>query len=228
MAITRGIRAKSHEKLDDTTRQKVCELLYSDNPITKKEACEILNITYNTTRLNRILEDHRETMEYRATRKNQLKGTKATDEEVKKTIEWYLDEQPISEIAKSMYRSSTFVKNIINRVGIPEKRPKTKQGSKNKIGYLPDECVKEEFEPGEKVWCARYDLPGIIKKETENNEYINYEEKYGGKCYQVYVIELTNFDSPYFGFQKFGGFNSHAIAYDLGSLKHLEKYGAEI
>ena len=74
MAITRGIRAKSHEKLDDTTRQKVWELLNSDNPITKKEACEILNITYNTTRLNRILEDHRETMEYRATRKNQLKG----------------------------------------------------------------------------------------------------------------------------------------------------------
>jgi hypothetical protein len=224
----RGIRAKSHEKLDDITLQKVWGALNSDTPITKKEACETLNISYNTTRLSKILAEHRETMDYRATRKSQLKGTKATDAEVTQTIEWYLNEHPVSDIAKAMYRSSTFVKNIINRVGIPEKRPKTEQGEKNRIGYLPDECVSETFEEGEKVWCARYDLPGIIKKETKNNQYTNYEEKYGGKCYQVYVIQLTDFESPYFGYQEFGGFNAHAIAYDLGSLKHLEKYGASI
>ena len=98
---------------------------------------------------------------------------------------------------------------------------------RNKIGFLPDECVSETFEEGEKVWCAKYDLPGIIKKEFIH-ESTNYVEKYGGRCYQVYVIQLTDFDSPYFGYQKIGGFNAHAIAYDLGSLKHLEKYGAEI
>ena len=83
----RGVRAKSHEKLDDTNLQRVWEALNSDSPITKKEACEMLNITYNTTRLNRILEEHRDTMEYRARRKSQLKGTKATDAEVKQVIE---------------------------------------------------------------------------------------------------------------------------------------------
>ncbi len=226
--VARGIRAKSHEKLDDITLQKVWEALNEDSPITKKEACEMLNISYNTTRLSKILVEHRETIHYRAARKAQLRGTKATDAEVTQTIEWYLNEHPISEIAKAMYRSSTFVKNIINRVGIPEKRPKTEQGGGSKIGYLPDECVSETFEVGEKVWCAKYDLPAIIKKETENNQFTNYEEKYGGKCYQIYVIQLTDFESPYFGFIEFGGFNAHAIAYDLGSLKHLEKYGASI
>jgi hypothetical protein len=221
------IRTKSHEKLDSANLQRVSEALNSEKPITKKEACEMLNITYNTTRLNRILEEHRETIDYRDKRKSQLKGTRATEAEIKQVIEWYLNEHPVSAIAKSMYRSSTFVKNIINRVGVPEKRPKTEQGGRSKIGYLPDECVSETFEEGEKVWCARYDLPGIIKRETIH-ESTNYVEKYGGRCYQVYVIQLTDFESPYFGYQKYGGFNSHAIAYDLGSLKHLEKYGAEI
>ena len=163
--MVRGIRAKSHEKLDDTNLQRVWEALNSSTPITKKEACEMLNITYNTTRLNNILEEHRDTMEYRAKRKASLKGTKATNAEIKQVIEWYLEEMPVSEIAKSMYRSSTFVKNIINKVGVPLKRPKTEQGGKHKIGYLPEECIADSFEVGEKVWCARYDLPGIIKKD---------------------------------------------------------------
>ena len=225
--VARGIRAKSHEKLDDITLQRVWEALNDDIPITKKEACEMLNISYNTTRLSKILVEHRDTMDYREKRKSQLKGTKATDAEVKQVIEWYLKEHPVSDIAKSLYRSSTFVKNIINRVGVPEKRPKTEQGGRSKIGYLPDECVSETFEEGEKVWCARYDLPGIVKRETIH-ESTNYVKKYGGKCYQIYVIQLTDFESPYFGFQEFGGFNAHVIAYDLGSLKHLKKYGAEI
>ena len=54
-----GVRQKKHEKLDETTLNKVVFLLEQPNPITKKEACEILNITYNTTRLNKILADPR-------------------------------------------------------------------------------------------------------------------------------------------------------------------------
>ena len=226
--MPRGVRAKSYEKLDDINLQRVWEALNSNNPITKKEACEMLNISYNTTRLNKILEEHKDTMDYRAKRKSQLKGTKATTAEIKQVIEWYLDEHPVSEIAKSMYRSTTFVKNIINRTGIPEKRPATEQGSGAKIGYLPDECVSESFDPGEKVWCARHDLPAIVKKVMPNTKQTNYLQKYGAECYHIYVIELTNFESPYFGYQEIGGFNAHAIAYDLGSLKHLKKYGAEI
>ena len=143
-----AIRQKKQERLEEDNLNRVQEALASSTPITKKEACEMLNISYNTTRLSRIMEDHSETLRYRATRKSQLKGTKATDLEIKQTIEWYLDERPISDIAKAMYRSSTFVKNIINRVGVPEKRPKTEQRGN---GYLPEECVSNTFEPGEKV-----------------------------------------------------------------------------
>ena len=218
-----AIRQKKQERLEEDNLNRVQEALASSTPITKKEACEMLNISYNTTRLSRIMEDHSETLRYRATRKSQLKGTKATDLEIKQTIEWYLDERPISDIAKAMYRSSTFVKNIINRVGVPEKRPKTEQQGS---GYLPEECVSDTFEPGEKVWYTRKDLPARVIKEFRNDT--NYENKYGSKCYQIYVIELTDFESPYFGFIKEGGYYATALAYDLGSLKHLEKYGAII
>jgi hypothetical protein len=218
-----AIRQKKQERLEEDNLNRVQEALASSTPITKKEACEMLNISYNTTRLSRIMEDHSETLRYRATRKSQLKGTKATDLEIKQTIEWYLDERPISDIAKAMYRSSTFVKNIINRVGVPEKRPKTEQRGS---GYLPEECVSNTFEPGEKVWYTGKDLPARVIKEFRNDT--NYEAKYGSKCYQIYVIELTDFESPYFGFIKEGGYYATALAYDLGSLKHLEKYGAII
>ena len=218
-----AIRKKKQEKLDYENIQRVADALSSTNPVTKKEACEMLNISYNTTRLNRILEDFNETMTHRATRKAQLKGTKATDMEIKQVIESYLNEHPISDIAQGMYRSSTFVKNILNRVGVPLKRPATEQGLSNKTGYLPEECVSETFEPNEKVWHAGKDLPARVIKELPN-----YESKYGSKCYQIYVIELTNFESPYFGFIKEGGYYATSLAYDLGSLTHLQKYGAEI
>jgi len=227
MVLTRGVRKKKEEKLDEANIARVQEALTSSTPITKKEACEMLNISYNTTRLTKIILEHEETMRYRGIRKSQLKGTKATDAEIKQVIEWYLDENPISDIAKAMYRSSTFVKNIINRVGVPLKRPTTEQGGSYNVGYLPEECVSETFEPGEKVWCARHDLPARVIKEI-NNHGTDYEDKYDSKCYQIYVIELTDFESPYFGFIKEGGYYASALAYDLGSLTHLEKYGASI
>ena len=52
-----AIKTRKHENLTETNIQHVMELLNADSPITKKEACSILNISYNTTRLNKIIED---------------------------------------------------------------------------------------------------------------------------------------------------------------------------
>ena len=40
-----------------------------EKPITKKEACEVLSISYNTTRLNKIIAEFEERQEYVAKRK---------------------------------------------------------------------------------------------------------------------------------------------------------------
>ena len=226
------IRKKAGEKLDEATLDRVSALLNQDNPITKKEACEMLNISYNTTRLGKILDDFNETASYREVRKSQNRGKKATSMETKEAIEYYLKGETISDISKRLYRSTTFVKNILDRVGVPEKLPKTKQKGP---AYLPDECVSESFEKEEKVWSACYHAPAIIEQEytkeyqTKNSgiQYINYEEKYGCSLYRVWVIEGEDEWHERFGYIT-GGFSAHQLAYDLGSLKHLKEYGVRL
>jgi len=218
-----AIKQKKHEKLDEVNIARVIESLEAKTPVTKKEACEMLNISYNTTRLTNIIQEFKETLQFRATRKALNKGKRATDLEIKSVIQHYLSGETISDIAKGLYRSSTFIKGVIERVGIPQKRPKTEQQT---TAYLPEECVSTVFEPGEKVWSAKHDLPARVVKKLSGKT--NYMEKYGSDCYQLHIIELTNFESPYFGFIKEGGFNASALAYDIGKLTHLQKYGAEI
>ena len=75
----RQTRKREHEKLDEANLDRVIEMLEGDEPITKKVACEMLNISYNTTRLGSIIAEHKDIMEYRATRKAQNRGRKATD-----------------------------------------------------------------------------------------------------------------------------------------------------
>jgi len=60
MASKGRVKAKEHENLSEANIKKVIELLEAEKPITKKEACEVLNISYNTTRLSKIIEEFKE------------------------------------------------------------------------------------------------------------------------------------------------------------------------
>ena len=74
-ANKKGVKKKEHEKLDDATIERVIGLLEGEKPITKKEACEALNIRYNTTRLKNIIEEYQEKA---ARRKKNFEKTKNT------------------------------------------------------------------------------------------------------------------------------------------------------
>ena len=242
MAVSRGVKAKAHEKLDGANVQKVINLLGTDEPITKKEAWEILNIRYNTTRLQRIIDEHTEVWEYKEKRKNQNKGKGATRDEIKTVIEYYLDGDNVSEIATRTYRSNAFVKAIIERTGIPQKLSKEEHSKcyRHKFQMLPEECVSDSFQEGEKVWSVKDNAMALIKRE-QTVEYmnsmpgymkpvVNYEEKYGAKGYSLYVLtpcDLSNSLFPWMDGNKVG-YHSFALAYDIGSLKHLEQYGVNI
>ncbi len=224
----RQTRKRDHEKLDEANLNRVIELLEGEKPITKKVACEMLNISYNTTRLGSIIAEHKDILEYRATRKAQNRGKKATDLEKRDAIERYLDGQTVSEIAKGMFRSTTFVRNLVDNIGVPQKLPKSELSVyRHRTPMLPERCVAEEFNIDERVWSARYNTIAIVKKERTTDP-TNYVEKYGAKCYNIFVITMTDFDTKYFGWQKIGGFWSSALAYDLGSLRHLKEYGIDI
>jgi hypothetical protein len=218
------MRIKKHENLTQANITKVIELLNptdGSQPITKKEACGILNIAYNTTRLGNIISEHLETMEFRAKRKAQNRGKAATKKEIQDAIRGYLDGETVSDIAKMLYRSPAFVKGIIDRIGVPQKIAHTDyEGRRNAL--LPEQCVAEEFQPKEKVWAIRQNYPAIVEREIQPEK----AEERGYKVYLVYTIEAQQEDleKTYFPHLSFAG-KYHAIpAYDMGSLRHLQQY----
>ena len=86
-------------------------------PITKREACSILNISYNTTRLDKIIQDHHEQKEYRSRRVSQNRGRPARPDEIQDIVKEYLSGENVSNIAKGLYRSPAFVKSILEKSG---------------------------------------------------------------------------------------------------------------
>ncbi len=80
------MKKKEYEKLTPSNIQHVIELLSKERPITKKEACEILNISYNTTRLNKIIEEQNDSVAYNEKRRGMKKGNKAQPHEIREAI----------------------------------------------------------------------------------------------------------------------------------------------
>lgn len=85
--MAKRVKVKDSEKLDDNNVKYVIELLESDKPITKKEACGILRISYNTTRLGNIIAGYKERAETEARLRAKNRGKSATDGEVVRAIE---------------------------------------------------------------------------------------------------------------------------------------------
>ena len=232
--MPRRVKKKSHEKLTDTNVQHVVDLLKGEDPITKKEACSILNISYNTTRLTNIIDEYLERLDYKNKRKAQNKGKPAREDEIKRVIEDYLDGDSIIEIAAHIFRSPSFVKGVIDRVGVPQRA--SKEEMKKGTPVLPEACIAEKFNSGETVWCPKYNAAAeILHEVTVERQFnlpgwggyqnydkcIDYEKMHGSKCYAIYVIKTSEFDQVF-------GFNCYQLAYDLGKLQHLEEYGIDV
>jgi len=228
--LVRRVKKKDHENLSDSNISKVIALLSAETPISKKVACDMLNIAYNTARLQRIIDDYEDKKEYKALRKKQNRGRGATDAEICEAVERYLSGDSIAEIASGLFRSSGFVRSLIERVGVP------KVERESGVAVLPESCVAESFSPGEIVWSAVYQKPARIDHEVSIDYQaekagfvdVNYEKKYSSKCYGIYILEDIREDMDKWANVEKGGFSAYSLAYDLGKLAHLEKYGVDL
>ncbi len=160
-----GIKKKEHERLDDTTIARVVSLLEGENPITKKAACETLNISYNTTRLNRIIQEYKDKIEFTKKRFAQNKGKAFSDLEIKELVSDYLNGDSITKISNNLYRTVHTVKKQIKELNLPERTTKANYFNPD---LIPDEAVSEEFEKGELVWSARYSAVAEVDGWWEN------------------------------------------------------------
>jgi len=78
---TRKRPALEEELMTDTNIARVIRLLEpteeGKKPITKKDACAILGMSYNTTRLGTIIEEYKQKQIRISQRKSQLRGKPA-------------------------------------------------------------------------------------------------------------------------------------------------------
>lgn len=220
MAVRSKIKVKEGENLSETNIKRVIELIEAEKPISKKDACDILNISYNTSRLTKIIEQYKQEQEEQQRRRAANRGKAATPYEIQVIIEGYLEGETIAQLSKQIYRSAGFIKDVIELVGVPQK---VTGGDYWHPALIPDRCIREEFERGQVVWHARRHCMAIVleQKHKVSDKSSNY--------YQVYVIEPIEEISPYFPhIDGYGGYYDGAFAYDLGSLDHLKPYGVDV
>lgn len=206
--MARGRKASNDfEKLTDTNIARVIGLLNpsaesTEKPITKKMACEILGIAYNTTRLGTIISQYEERIARDKAKRAEKRGKPATNDEINYAIKEYLEGQPVDSIAKSLYRGTGFVKSILEKYSVP-----IRQHAHDyfKPELIPEGAVKDSFTLGEIVYSARYDSTARIEKEEDHKTY--------GKVYRIWL--LSDAWKQY----------AYQPACELASLEHLKQFG---
>ena len=166
--MKRGIRKKEGEDLSEASIEKVISLLNQDNPITKKEACSILNISYNTARLNKIIEEHNDLIEYRARRRKEIRNAPISKDEISEIISTYLETGNLSEISDSTYRSIDIIKGILDKYNIPLRS--TEYDYFNPP-ILNDDAINNDYTKDDLVYSARYTQPAKVSKRYTEDVY---------------------------------------------------------
>lgn len=202
----RKIRTKVGEEITPTNVKNVISLLEREiNPISKKEACEILHISYNTTRLSKIIEDYKEREIYVEKRRKQNRLKPIEEYEVKEIIESYLAGDSLSKISDNVYRSINTIKNVLLQYNLPIR-------NKSYTYFDPvflenEEMISDNYKIGDLVFSARYNCAAIIEK----------------------VCEVSNKPTTY-KLWLYGEYNQWAFQpyYELSDLRKAQKLGIKL
>jgi len=192
------------EKLDPASLDKVIALLEAEKPITKKDACGLLNIAYNTTRLASLIEKHKEKKARDKQRRQEKRGKPATPDEINYIISGYLEGETIDSLSNSIHRPATFVKQVLDRHEVPIR---SRSHDYFKPELIPEGAMRTKFDMGEKVYSARYDSMAVVEGEFPHNEEYVYRLWLLGERWQQYCYQPAS---------------------ELASLKHLTEMGVKV
>lgn len=199
------VKQKEGEDLSDFTISKVIKLLEDEKPITKREACEILRINYNTTRLAKIINQYQERKAIEKQRRKEMRSKPITDAEIARMVTMYLQGSSFEDISSSTFRTTTVVKRELEKAGVPRHDGKTDYFHPD---LIPDDLIKESYEVDDVVWSAKYGGIAQVTKELSKSEE-------HGNVYQLWLF----------------GKNCRFIAqpwYELGHLECLKKYNINV
>lgn len=206
--MARKRSASEEELMTDANISKVIRLLEPEEgvkPITKKDACQMLGMAYNTTRLGTIIEEFKKKQARNAERRAEKRGKPVTDDERVYIISEYLAGETVDAISKSTYRSPTFIKSVLEVNSVPIRVPGSSYFSPE---LIPDGAVRERFKIGEVVYSARYDSTARIDAEQKTDKH--------GYVYRIWLLSEKWMQSAY------------QEASELASLEHLRELGVRI
>lgn len=196
--VAKRVKLKPGEDLSAGNVKRAIAAL--DKGETKKAACGILGIAYNTTRLATIIERYHENVAFEKKQRAARRGKAVDTEEAVSMIEQYLAEASMESVAKTHWRGTALVKATLSKHGALLKSPKTDYHNPE---LLPDECVVDTVKVGQLVWSSRYNGPAEV------------DAVYPNDVYRIWVL------GPQCQF-------SMQPIEELGSLKHLEDLGVNI
>jgi len=206
---TRKRSVTEEEMMTGANIAKVIRLLEpteeGKKPITKKDACAMLGMAYNTTRLGTIIEEYKQKQVRISQRKSQLRGKPATQVQKVYIISEYLNGETVDAISKMTYRSSRFIKDILEGNSVPIRVPGSSYFNPE---LIPDDAVRERFKIGEVVYSSRYDSTARIDAEQKTSKH--------GFVYRVWLLAEK--------WQQ----NAYQEAAELASLEHLRQMGVRI
>lgn len=198
------------ERMTDANILRVIGLLEpteeGKQPITKKLACELLGMAYNTTRLGTIIQQFKDKRERDAKRRAEKRGKPASLDEIQYIISEYLSGETVDSISKGTYRSPQFVKNILEVHSVPIRKSSPDYFHPEMI---PEGAMRDRFKVGEIVYSARYDSTARIERERENHPV-------HGWVYAIYLLSDRWLQ------------NAYQPASELASLEHLRELGIKI
>ena len=206
--MARKKSTSEEELMTDANIAKVIKLLEPEQgtkAITKKDACQILGMAYNTTRLGTIIEEWKKKQTKNAERRAEKRGKPVTGEERVYIISEYLAGETVDSISKATYRSSTFVKSVLETNSVPIRVPGSSYFCPE---LIPEGAIRERFKVGEVVYSARYDSTARIDAES-------FSEKHGW-IYRIWLLSEK--------WQQ----NAYQEATELASLEHLREMGVRI
>jgi hypothetical protein len=197
------------ELMTDANLSKVIRLLEPQDEatkrITKKDACAMLGMAYNTTRLGTIIQEFKQKQERNAKLRAALRGKPVTKDELVYIIAEYLSGEPVDAISKSTHRSTTFIKNVLETNAVPIRVPGHTYFNPE---LIPDGACRDRFKIGEVVYSARYDSTARIDAEQKTSEH--------GWVYRIWLLADKWKQSAY------------QEAAELASLEHLRTLGVKI
>lgn len=196
----RGIRQKEGEDFSPAKIEEVIKLLGQEKPVTKKYACDVLKIAYNTTRLGRIIEEYIEHKEFLKLRRKQVRNTEITKADVNTVCSMYLSGDPLVDIEEATFRSSSVIKRILFQHNIPLRNASHTYWNPP---LLSDDSFAEDYNKGDLVYSAKYQSIATIDglgKETNNHG-------------MVYPIHISG-DKERF---------AYSASYDLADLRILQR-----